>query len=319
MRTGIGACMKLSSYYLLIACAFLIARPSSGQILVVDRGAKESPTSTGVPLGKRKGGGFVGDHFQIGKAGEVWIIDTIRTWVRSAGPLGNGFESVSLFGGIESPPPKPGDPPQPDCDCHNLMAIRSARLRSGTDELDSAGVAIAPGSGVRQVDFNGLHWSVPGGVDLQFGVMGVPRTSASVWINLAVHMPDQHALKVFDEKGKFEGPYSDDDAGAALYVQVWAHKSAHIAIRSAATVIEVALQSEGGLDAGSADPATLRFGPRNAASIGSRFESSNGRTSLIAKFRRADIGIPAGVASVCLTGRLKDGVPFEGCDLIPAK
>ena len=314
----------------LISCAVLCSQPQPSQILVVDRGMEGGAQAAGVPLGRTKGAGFVGDHFRIGAAGEVWIIDTIRTWARpgeSAGhaaSLGDVFESVTLFGGIEAAPPKPGQPPEPECDCHNLMTIKGARLQPGADQPASPDVTVSPAAaGIRQVDFRSLRWSVPGGVDIQFGVMGVSRHGRQTWHNQAANMGNAHQLKIFDEKGKLEGPYVPDgepvDGRAGLNVQVWGHRSAPVAIRSGGTAIEVVLRSDASFDAGRADAATLRFGPKNAAPISSRLETIEGRAALVARFRRADAGIQGAVVSACLTGRLQDGVPFEGCDLVAAK
>jgi hypothetical protein len=295
-------------------------------MLVVDRGIPPATQAAGLPLGRAKGAGFVGDHFRIGAAGEVWVIDAIRTWARSgespgqSARLGDVFESVTLFGGIEAVPPKPGQPPEPECDCHNLMSIKSAPLKPGADQPEGTDVAILPAAaGIRQVDFRNVRWSVPGGIDIQFGVMGTGRHGSRTWYNQATGMDEMHPLKIFDEKGKPEGPYAAEPDKIGFNVQVWGHKSAPVTIRSAAATIEVVLKSDATFDARKADAATLRFGPRNAAPLGSRMETVEGRSALVARFRRADTGIQGAVVSACLTGSQQDGVPFEGCDLIAAK
>ena len=219
----------LSLGFALACCA-----PISGQMLMVNRGL--SAGAAGMPLGKTTAEGFIGDHFQIGGRGEVWIIDTIRTWAvveksnASQASLAELFEKATLFGGIEAVPPEPGRPPQPECDCHNLMIIKSAGLsmaRSGSDVFVSS-----LGGGVWQVDFRNLHWSVPGGVAIQFGVMGVARYGNDSWYSHAAAVGGSHELKAFDEKGKLIGPYMPEGAPAdskiGLNVQVWAYKTASV-------------------------------------------------------------------------------------------
>jgi hypothetical protein len=317
--------MKVVWCGLFIPALLICGDSPRNQLLVVDRGPAGSGTARSVAVRRTQGSGFVGDHFRIGESADVWIIDTIRIWVLSGNPpasetaLGNLLESISLFGGIEAAPPPPGQPPQPECDCHNLMTIKTAQFRPGTDELQNGDIVITRGGGALTVDFQNLHWSVPGGVDLQFGAMGKARREAQPWIMQATTSIEPHQLKLFDEKGKLEGPYAIEDRTVALNVQVWAHKSAAIKILSAASTIEVAIHSEGGFDPSKADPSTLRFGPGGAAPLNTRVETIEGRTRLVARFRRSDSSVPNGVVSVCLTGRQHNGVPFEGCDLISSK
>jgi hypothetical protein len=200
------------------------------------------------------------------------------------------------------------------------MAIKTGVLEPGGDRSAPGDVVLSPAAaGVWQVDFRGIHWSVPGGVDLQFGVMGTGRQAKQSWTPRAVATNQPHALKLFDDKGKLDGPFEMQDKTVGIDVQVWAHKSALVSIRSAGAIIEVTLRSEGGFDSAKADTSTLRFGPRNAAPIDTRLETVEGRSVLLARFRRTDIGVPSGIASVCLTGRQQDGIPFEGCDLVTTK
>src|SRR5437879_4436400 len=114
---------------LLSCCLICCALPA--QMLVVVRGISKTADSA-VRIGRTKGAGFVADHFRIGAPGEIWVIDAIRAWTRpeSSAKLGDLFANVTLFGGIEAVPPPPGQPPEPDCDCHNLMAIKSAHVLS---------------------------------------------------------------------------------------------------------------------------------------------------------------------------------------------
>lgn len=301
--------------------------PMAGQMLVVDRGISSSMPETGVRLGKTQAPGFIGDHFQIGQKGEIWIVDHIRTWT-GAGESGERpaslvdvFEKASLFGGIEAPPPEPGRAPEPECDCHNLIPIRSGRLRSGANTAGVPDVHLSNASGgIWQVDFENLRWFVPGGVEIQFGVMGVSPGGGNPWYNQAGKVGGAHQLKAFDEKGKLERLYTIDgapvDGDFGLNVQVWAHRMAPVKVRSSGTVIEVGLHSDVSFDAAKADAATLRFGPKNATPVGSRLETVDGHAALVARFRLADTGIQGSNVSVCLNGLDQDRVPFEGCDLI---
>jgi hypothetical protein len=201
------------------------------------------------------------------------------------------------------------------------MTIKSAGLRAVAGETDTPDVRIADSAaGVRQVDFQNLHWSVPGGVGIQFGVMGVARGGSQVWFNQAAHVGGAHKLNVFDDKGKLEGPFSPDggpvDSGTGFYVQVWGHKMAPVAVRSAAATIEVVLRSDASFDAAHADQKTLRFGPKGALPVASRMEQVGGHAALVVEFRRAEAGLQGFNGSACLTGREHGGVPFEGCDLL---
>ena len=302
-----------------ISCT-LLCHGLQAQLLVVNRGFDPTQAAT-KPIRLSKPG-FLGDHFRIGASGEVWFIDTIRTWTRTdeSSGLADVFESISLFGGIEASPPPAGQPPQPDCDCHNLMTIKTGIVPAGNDQSTNGDVAwtrVSPG--LFQIEFRNLHWSVPGGTDLQFGVKGTGRGRRQPWTDQVAATPEAHALKTFDDKGKLEGPYAIDDPKIGLNVQVWGHKSASMAIRSASTIVEVELRSEGKFDAAKTDASTLHFGPRNAAPIATRLDTVDSKSKLIARFRRADLGIADGVVSVCLTGLQQDGVPFEGCDLISRK
>jgi hypothetical protein len=145
-----------------------------------------------------------------------------------------------------------------------------------------------------------------------------------VWLNGAASADPGHELKAFDAQGKLEGPYRPDgvaiDHRVALQVQVWAHKMATVNVRSAGTTIEVALESSSSFDPAGVDPATVRFGPGNAAPISTRIETSaDGHLALVIRFRRGDTGLPAAAAAACLTGRELEGAPFEGCAAVDTK
>jgi hypothetical protein len=301
---------KRISRILPIGLAMPVLALSAQQILMVDR----APGSDGgISLGRTKSPGFPGDHFSLGAQGEVWIIDSIRVWgtpaVSGAQP-GDVYAKFILFGGIESPPPAPG---QPECDCHNLMAIRTSP--SGT-------VLSRAGSGLWQLDFTDLHWSVPGGVQIQFGVMTVARPAPGgvpAWLNQAGRTGTSHQLRLFDEKGRLDGPIDSEgpaaDPNLGIHVQVWGHKTAPVVIRSAGSLIEVALLSNSAFDASRADVASLRLGPKAAVPTGSQLTQKDGVTELLIRFQRSETGLNAAAVQACLTGQ-QDGIPFEGCEQI---
>src|SRR5689334_11046504 len=103
-----------------VLLAFLIhGLPMEGQMLLVDRGIPQTAADKdrSIRVAWTKSSGFVGDRFKLGLAGEIWIMDAIRIWAipeKSSAHLGDLYEKVTLFGGIENAPRDPG---QPDCDC----------------------------------------------------------------------------------------------------------------------------------------------------------------------------------------------------------
>src|SRR5579863_1770524 len=119
--------MKLLLLTLPISCTILSSQPMLQPRLLLDRGIKEGQE---VRLNRPNAGGFVGDHFRIGASGEIWVIDSLRTWATSGvasghtSRSGSDFKDVTLFGGIEAVLPPPGQPSGPDCDCHNLAALK---------------------------------------------------------------------------------------------------------------------------------------------------------------------------------------------------
>jgi hypothetical protein len=312
--------MKLLLWCLPFSCALLFAQSQPGKMILVDRAIR----SAAIPLGNTQSLGFLGDHFRVGTAGEVWILDTIRTWVRPAShaaSFGDAFESLTLFGGIEATPPQPGQPPQPECDCHNLMSIKSGIYQPGAQQSQATDVHIssAGSDGIRQVDFQNLSWSVPGGVDIQFGVMGAAHDRKQTLDSLTSNTAELHQLKLFDEKGKLDGPFAPNgktvDSHLALNIQVWGHRYAPIIIRPTSTAIEVVLRSDTSVDVSKVDVKTLRFGPAEAAGT-SRLQTIDGHAALVTGFQWTDVAARPFNLSVCLNGRFQDGVPFGGCSLL---
>ena len=253
----------------------MLAWSARGQMLVVDR----APQGAGAAV--KVASGFVGDHFSLGAAGEVWVIDSVRVWVVP----GKSSAKVTLFGGIEAPPPKPGDP---ECDCHNLMPIQSTAMIAGA-----------------AFDFKDVRWSVPGGSQIQFGVLGlVPRGVTG----------GSHQLKKFDAKGKLLGEREGGAGKTGIAVQVWAHLSAGMSIQQVSGVIEVTLHGAGTFEVTHADVESLRFGPAGAAPLSNKIAGGD----LVLTFSAADAGIRAADLTACLAGRLQNGVPFEACDGLAA-
>jgi hypothetical protein len=305
-----------------LAVALLPTMTPAAQVILLNRAYTPS---RGARARIGIGSGFVGDHFRIGSSGETWVVDTIQIWAvpdpaAAEMKMGDVYERLSLFGGIESPPPTPGEPV---CDCHNLMTIKTAEVWPGMMAPEGVDVQASRVDGsARQLTFRQLNWSIPGGVNIQFGVMGVGRTAPGgrkyVWYTSASAGADSHELKIFDEKGRFDGPYSEKRSPSGrdvgINVQVWGHKPAEISIRAGEQVIEVVLHSAATLEGPKVDMSSLRFGPSGAAPASSRLAKS--QNDLVLQFRAAETGIPRGAVNACLDGRLLDGVPFKGCDLV---
>lgn len=261
-------------------------------------------------------GGFPTDGFRVGEAGEVWVIDRLRTWgeVVNGARIGDGFEKLMLFGGMEAKPPAPGEV---ECDCHNLVAIQTAMLQKGSDSAEGPNVRISrPGPSVWQVDFDHLNWSIPGGAEMQFGVAAVRRSAtgdAAAWWPYTVRTATAHQIKLSDAHGKSLGvlPLAGDPA-QGFAVQVWGHLPAAVVIRPRGEFWDVTLNSGAALNAGNTERASLRFGPNGARPVTTQSQGDD----LVMSFRAADAGIRGGELNACLIGKRQDGVPFEGCDLL---
>lgn len=272
------------------ALLLTLAQAAHSQALLVDHPYRATPARLGVPQG------FIGDHFVLGSRGELWVVDSLSTWASAAA----GHGTAKLFGGIEAE--LPTDPAQPDCACHNLTVLKSGA--PGTDIPASAAA-----QGVWRIDFQDLKWSVPGGVPIQFGILGAGRNTASPTTSL-------HALRLFDENGRLLGRYTVDgaapDSALGLNVQVRGHRTVPVAFRSSGGMLAVTLQAGNGFEPGQADPQSLRLGDRQVPPV--RITEIGG--ALLLYFRREEITPRHGEMNVCLTGTLRDGIPFEGCDLL---
>ena len=310
--------LRLLFYFL---ASFALVLDLSAQMLIVDR----SPASgSNQLLGlSKETNSFLADDFVVGVAKEDWVIDHIRLWAvpdptaTSSRALGDFFKKLSLFGGIAPDPLAPNA--APECDCHNLPALKTAAIERGSNSTDSPDVMISSmkqdGSDLWQIDFKDMKWSVPGGTGIQFGILADP-SSGSTWYTLGTPGDSQH-LRVFSSAGKLQNALPADSP-AAMNIQVWGHLLSRISIHPSGQKFHVVLHSQSYLDASRVDPASLHFGPGKASPEKVHVEdvNHNGKTDLVMYFRAADAGLAAKSINACLTGKRLDGAPFEGCDLL---
>jgi hypothetical protein len=87
-------------------------------------------------------------------------------------------------------------------------------------------------------------------------------------------------------------------------------------------LIPVALLGSARLDVRDVDLASVGFGPERAPSVraegwpSTKDVNGDGRLDLATAHRTSAAGIALGDTQACLTGELKNGTPFEGCDAI---
>ena len=306
-----------------IGVLFTLATAIHAQALLVDRASGVGTAWVGVPKG------FIGDHFSVGSAGDVWVIDALSVWVKSEDPaarLGDIYESMKLLGGIEAQLPAAGEPAQPDCACHNLAVLKSGLLRSHANAATTADIRIsAAGPGIWRIDFDDLKWSIPGGVPIQFGVLGTGRSGGGrhAWLNSAISDTSSHDLRLFDDSGRLLGRYNSEsaprDGGVGFNIQVRGHKSVPVAVRSEGGTLEMVLRAGNGFDPRQANPDTLRIGPNKALPAAIQEWTGQGSKELVLQFRRDEIGSRPGELTVCVTGLERNGIPFEGCDVLPKR
>ncbi len=298
----------------------------SAQLLIAHR-----PRSSGANqyLGLPKGTeGFLADDFQVGVAGEDWVIDHIRLWavpdpkLITAHAPGELFAKITLFGGIAPEPPTPNEV---HCDCHNLPALRTAFFERGGASFNTPHDSLtlarqADGADIWQIDFEDLKWSVPGAKAIQFGVIAEPRSAGKVpslyWVASAAE-GGQH-LRVFTSDGKFQKPFGDKDV-SRINIQVWGHLLAKVSIQRSGDELVITLRRQPSLEASQVDPASLRFGPQGVSPGNVRVVDVDhpGQPDLVMSVTKAGSGLSPKDINACLSGQRLDGAPFQGCDLVP--
>lgn len=309
----------------LFASAAFVADVSAQQLILIrDRAASaESVQSLGL---SKQTDAFIADDFVVGAAKEDWIIDRIRLWAvadpkaPSTRALGDLVKKISLLGGIAPDLRKPNQPPDADCDCHNLPVLKSTSFEPDSNTARNRDVEIADGpqiheSATWQIDFNDLRWSVPGGVRIQFGVFAEPNAGYA-WYNLATPS-DAEQLRIFSSAGKFEKAFTSPSP-ARLNVQVWGHLLARISIHPSGQKLQVILWNTAFLGVEQVDRTSLHFGPGKAVPESTEVEDvqHSGQPALVMFFQPAASGIAPRSVNACLTGKHQDGAPFEACDLL---
>jgi len=200
--------------------------------IVLDRrvNARHIGRTTGLDSA-RPDGSVVGDDFSIGRDGETWIIDRIRTWVvaprhHTSDPLGTPMESVEFFGGLAN------DQATSECACHNLVQMKTWTSSGGSSANPDVVVSPTSSSDLSQVEFRNLQWSVPGGARIQFAIKVVTRGSDRQSpeerpLLATVVLKETHPLRIFSNDGAFKSflnPGAANHQGTvAISIQVWGH------------------------------------------------------------------------------------------------
>ncbi len=249
---------------------------------------------------------FLADDFRIGKKGEGWMIDRVRIWAVQDGT----YSSVTLFGGLLEPTLGKQAKSPNDCDCHGI--IRSIKTLN-IDQKASRDSKPTP------IDFNDVRWSVPGGADVQFGTRATSGSGNSsrpqVLLGGAVAGERDH-LRAFDNEGKFQSLQASSTPPRRLAIQVWAHLLVDVKFRTSQSGIEAVIKGDTAFDVKQIDRGTLKVEGR-AADAGGRLEDTNsdGKLDLVLPLSRQSIPLNSAVG--CVRGSRADGVPFEGCDVVP--
>lgn len=320
-----------------LSCAVpmvVFAARSLEPVLLVDRGLPDSST-TALRVGWSANDGLlVTDHFKIGQAGEPWVIDKVRTWaslaVQNGKPstLGDMFEKVTLYGGLETEtPPATTQAAAAECACHGPVPIVAAELRRGSNLSQNPQVQFTRLSDLWQADFRNLRWNVPGGTSVQFGISGVGRAiqgqaQKPVWWSHASATSGTHQFRLFETGGSpvvvpanSELP-SDNSVG--INVQVWGHRTAYVTVYPQGKDWQVVLQGDARFDVLRVKLESLGFGPNATPPIAHRMEDfdHDGHADLVLRINSSSAGIPPNQSIGCLSGLSGESVPFEGCGVL---
>jgi hypothetical protein len=242
-------------FVLCFVVSFALASPvfAESPALVVDRGLAQANLNTAAGDYRSNvrwslyDGGFLGDDFSVGAAGESWVIDAVRVWTvpgaasTEAEHLGDFYHDVRLyFGG----------------DREGLTPVVAAQLQRGSDAVSNSHVLISDltKSGaasyddfgtnlhVWQIDFTGLNLAVQGGAKYSFAAFGLGRPMPNragktyAWFNAASNAEFSDAkhdgadgqMLLFTSGGKFKSVFDGKGAGwdksSDIDVQVFAHK-----------------------------------------------------------------------------------------------
>jgi hypothetical protein len=289
---------------MLIALGGLALLPTilKAQALVFERVVSTSPQY----IRSKDDKSFLADDFRVGKKGEGWMIDRVRIWAARDG----SYSAVTLFGGLLEPTLGKQAKSANDCDCHGI--IRSIK----TVNIDRNALHDSKPS---PIDFNDVRWSVPGGTDVQFGVKAMTGSGGSgqpkALLNAAVAGERDH-LRVFDSEGKFQSLFASAPAPQRIAIQVWAHLLIDVKFRASQSGIEVVLKGDTAFDVKQIDRRTLKVEGRTAEAGGRLQDATgDGKMDLVLPLSRQSIPLNSAVA--CVQGSRLDGVPFEGCDVIP--
>src|SRR5689334_11740963 len=136
----------------------LFSIQAHAQVLVADRGPQHS-TGHGSVGWTRDDKALLADDFQIGKQGEVWMIDRVRTWVvvKSArNTPADLYSNLTLLGGLVDPANSNKPKPPEDCDCHGMIRpVKSVDLGGVRPDLKISEIPGNSSAGTRlfQIDF----------------------------------------------------------------------------------------------------------------------------------------------------------------------